>query len=261
MLEENCCENMKVQSLLWELSSENRLSIIRMLERSPKGLTELSNDLDLPSMETKKQLDNMIMLDIIENEIGEEYRITSVGWAALELIKALEHVTARSDYYKRHDLRSLPTGLIRQIDHLDGTEILANSEQGGDVIVKRQGRVNRFCWVYADFIPPFLVPILSNMLDRSVSINIVSSNESIREVRAKLIGHKNQQIEYRATKKATAFLLVNDDFAILGLPRVFGGIDLNMPIMGDLPQFRSWCESLFHVFWKQGTLISAPVRI
>lgn len=247
--------------MLWELSSENRMSIIKILDRSPKVLSDLANELDLPSMETKKQLDNMIMLGLVNNDMDEEYRITSMGWITLELLRALEHAAERSDYYNVHDLKWLPQGLLRQIDHLDGTEILASSEQGGDVIRKRQARVNRFCWVQAEVVPPFLIPILADMQERNVNINIVSSSESIREVRARLIGKNGHQAEYRTTKKTPAFLFVSDDFAILGIPRQFGGIDIETPIMGDQAPFRTWCESLFHVFWKQGVPISAPVRI
>jgi predicted transcriptional regulator len=232
-----------------------------MLEKSPKDLTDLANELDLPSMETKKQLDNMMMLGLVDFDVGEEYRITSVGWTTLELLKALEHVAERSDYYNGHDLRWLPQGLLRQIDHLDGTELLTTSEQGGDVIRKRQGLVNRFCWIQAEVVPPFLVPIFANMLDRGVNINIVSSIDSVRDVRARLVGHDVHRVEYRTVRKATVFIIVTDDFALLGLPRQFGGIDVDVPIMGDSAPFRSWCESLFHVLWNQGVPVTAPVRI
>lgn len=237
------------------------MGIMRMLEKSSMDLTILANDLDLQSMEAKKQLDNMMMMGLVELEIGGQYKITSMGWLTIELLKPLDHVAERSDYYNCHDLRWLPQGLLRQIDLLDGTEILENSEQGGDVIKKRQGRVDRFCWVQAEVIPPFLIPILASMLNRGVNINIVATGDSVRDVRSKLSGNNAHQAEYRTTKKAAAFLLVSDDFALLGLPRQFGKIDVDTPIMGDQAPFRSWCESLFHVLWNQGSPVTVPVRI
>ena len=115
---------MKVYELFTELSSENRLSILQILDKTPMTFTSLIKEVDMNSAEASRQLSRLTETQLIEKKGDGRYYNTLYGKLVISSISGLDFISEKSGYFLNHDTSQVPPDLLRQIGALSTGEIV-----------------------------------------------------------------------------------------------------------------------------------------
>jgi predicted transcriptional regulator len=102
-------------SLLFELSSNDRLNILRELKKEAVGVTTLSKLLDLSTQEASRQVIRLKEAGLMRKDQRGFYRLTSYAELVLKQLEGLHFVARYEGYFKTHSLAHIPGDLISRI--------------------------------------------------------------------------------------------------------------------------------------------------
>ena len=93
-----------VEKLFFELSSGNRLSILREVQREDLKTMEITRRLDLTGTEAFRQLHRLSDSNLVQRRPDGSYSITNYGRLVLHLSSAYELLYRHSEYFLTHDI-------------------------------------------------------------------------------------------------------------------------------------------------------------
>ena len=99
---------MKAYELFTELSSENRLAILQILDEKPMTFTSIIKEIDMNSAEASRQLSRLTEAQLIEKKGDGRYYNTPFGKLVLSSISDLNFISERSGYFLNHDTSQIP---------------------------------------------------------------------------------------------------------------------------------------------------------
>ena len=104
--------------LMFELSNEDRFSIILCLKESPKNVTGLARELNLTTQETSRHLSRLDDVGLTRKDADGMFNITPFGHLTMRLTQGLEFVSDHQDYFSNRDLASFPQDLLCRLGEL-----------------------------------------------------------------------------------------------------------------------------------------------
>jgi hypothetical protein len=94
--------------LLFELSNEDRLYILRELKKKPMRLSHVSEKFGFTVPETARNISRLSKEELIAKDSRGFYYLTPVGEEALELIVGFDFLSKNRSYFTTHSLSQLP---------------------------------------------------------------------------------------------------------------------------------------------------------
>ncbi|WP_319507760.1 ArsR family transcriptional regulator [uncultured Methanolobus sp.] len=128
---------MKSYELFAELASENRISILKALEKEPLKFTQLTSVIDATSPETSRQLNRLSKMDLIVKDGDGFYLLTPLGKLVVSSISNLETIAKKSDFFLHHNTSPIPPHLLKEIYSLKEVEVM----EGVFVLVNRMTEI------------------------------------------------------------------------------------------------------------------------
>jgi predicted transcriptional regulator len=245
---------MKVYELFTELSSENRLGILKTLDEEPMTFTNLIKEVDMNSTEASRQLSRLTEARLIEKKGDGRYYNTLFGKLVLSSISDLNFISEKSGYFLEHDTAQIPLDLLRQIDALSKGEIVTGVYNILNTHEKLGDGIKSYMWYMSDDFPRHHLPYMENRLEEGLEIRVIlpkdlCSTSPLSEKNRKKIGIK-------VLDEIKISVIVSDKFSLLELPGQDGKIDQNTAIFGYDDKFREWCKKLFQYYWEKTKLCS-----
>jgi predicted transcriptional regulator len=93
--------------LLFELSNEDRLRILRELGKNPMKLSRVSERFDFTVPETARNMSRLVEADLISKDLDGCFHLTPFGEQALRFLPGYEFITKHKKYLKTHTLSTL----------------------------------------------------------------------------------------------------------------------------------------------------------
>lgn len=109
-------------NLFFELSNEDRISILRILSGGPLNLTNLSKQLGVTNQECSRHLSRLIEEKIVEKTPDGLHRISPYGELIVRTSRAQSFVVEHRDYFNTHTLSALPEEFVARIGELSRSE-------------------------------------------------------------------------------------------------------------------------------------------
>lgn len=104
--------------LMFEISNEDRFSILLKLEEKPSNVTGLARELSLTTQETSRHLSRLGEVSLTRKDAEGMFTITSFGGLALRLLNGLKFVSKHEDYFATHHLGNLPEAFVYRMGEL-----------------------------------------------------------------------------------------------------------------------------------------------
>ncbi len=238
---------MKIHELFAELSSENRLGILKTLNEKPMTFTNLVKEVDMNSADASRQLSRLTEARLIEKKGNGRYYNTYLGKLVLSSISNLNFIMEKSGYFLEHDTAPIPPDLLRQIDALSTGEIVT----GVYNILNTREKLGAkgYMWYVSDDFPRHHLPNIENKLEEGLEIRVILPKDLFPTMK---ISEKNRKkIAIKVLDEVKISVIVSDNFSILELPGLDGKIDQNTAIFGYDDRFREWCKKLFRYYWEK----------
>ncbi len=239
---------MKVYELFAELSSENRLAILKILDEKPMTFTSLIKDVDMNSAEASRQLSRLTEARLIEKKGDGRYYNTLLGRLVLSSTSDLNFISEKSGYFLNHDTAQIPLDLLKQIDALSSGEIITGVYYILNTFEKLSDGIKSYMWYMSDDFPRHYLPNIEKKLEEGKELRVILPKD-LRSP-SKLSEKNKRKIELKVSEEVKISVIVSDNFSMLELPGEDGKIDQNTAIFGYDDRFREWCKKLFQYYWE-----------
>ena len=251
---ENLCD------LLFEVSNEDRLSILKKLLQEEMNISRISRVLGLSAQETSRHVTRLSDVKLTRKDPEGPYYITAFGRLVVNQLSGLEFVSLHEDYFSSHSLESLPQKFLSRIGELANSKILNHVMASWGKVEDVMREANEFVWAVADQYISTIFSLESEALERGVKIKLIEPedwqllSEHKDEILPEIIENYNQarvngNLKEKIVKKIGFFLYMSEkEVAALAFPTIEGKMDY-IGFTSDDKAFYNWCKELFSHYW------------
>ncbi len=136
--------------LLFELASEDRLNILRMLEQRPSRLTEIARKLSATDPEASRHLSRLGKAGLAAKTPEGTFELTPLGRTAVALLPGFQLLATRKDYFLSHDLSSVPPEFLRRIGELAQHQPLDHLDDVLGIVQEVTAGAGEYVWIMSD---------------------------------------------------------------------------------------------------------------
>ena len=239
----------EVFDLYFELSNEDRVSILEALLVDSLNLTGLSNKLGLMNQETSRHLSRLEEADLVVKNPDGTYDITHFG--RLCMLKNMEMVFLfnHRDYFNTHSLEGLPKDLLAKLGILSSSTYIDDTLIALGVVKRIIDEAQESLFRLSDqFLMVLLDPIVA-AADRGVNYSFIYSADikvppdAKDTVRLRDASRKGNFFSY-THPNISAFMVMSEKEVMLAFPQLGGSYDYTGFNSTD-ESVLEWCKELF----------------
>jgi len=251
----------KIAKDLFELASEQRLSILLELSEKKTKVSYMAKKLDATVPEVYRNFERLAKSNLIRKDPDGNYSLTVYGKTVCAQIPSLVFASQFKKYLKNHDYADLHEKFIQRIgslgagQHIKGyVKVLEKSKeiyQEADEYI-----CNIFSEVSYD---KDFIDILAAKLKKGIKVNSIFSETAIIPKERKKILNKNNfkkfidegLVERRMSKEVKSAVVLNEKEAGVMFPTTDGETDIGEMLYSDDPKFHEWCFDFFWDCWSK----------
>lgn len=244
--------------LISELSSQQRVEILKLLSSSHLKASEIAKNLDTSIQAVSRHIDRLNNVRLIEkSEIGT-YRLTTVGNVILKQYPFFEFLEKFKDYFETHDFTGIPDYLLIRLGDLANCEFEPNS-------MKSLQRSREWCMNMKKYLkaatyttPLEYFDVVDESMKNGATQQMVFGTNSVfpkgfSELYKKRWAEylKSGQAKIKIVKHVPIVLgLTENEAQLVFTNKKFGCIDANGIFFSKDLKFMKWCQDLFDYYWN-----------
>jgi len=253
----------KLCNLLFELSNEDRLTILTRLREEPMKLTHLSQRLKYTPPEASRNVSRLSEAKLIERDSDGVYHLSPFGEEALRLLDGYRFLSEHSEYFSTHMLRDIPG------EFTDRLGALVNAEQPREIMSTLSTAENmveeaeEYVLTIADSFPMSWIPLELESIMRGVKNRTIVQRGlqmspeldavTRREEAVLAARGMGKLLEIRYVDRVDVFLMMSEkEVGGITFRTVGGGFD-HMHFSGSDSRFHGWCKDLFEYYWARSS--------
>jgi predicted transcriptional regulator len=252
-------------SVYFELSNEERVEILKILERSPQNFTYICEKLSLNSQQCSRHLTRLLEAELIEKKPDGAYHISNYGRILLKLGQSIDFTSARRDYFLTHDLSKIPYEFVTRLGDLSNSsftqDVMSSISEFESII----NEAEEFLWVIINKRTRSVRPFIARAIERGINLKSISPTSYIPQIDVKrAISESDELIIIRAegdgrvevadTEQFDVYLWVSEKASFLSFPLNDGTFDYTGFISSDQRAVQ-FCRDLFNYYWKRVRII------
>jgi len=265
--EDLCC-------LLFELSSDDRLNILRQLKKEAASVTTLSKLVDLTTQEASRQVFRLKKAGLLLKDQKGLYRLTSYAELVLKQLEGLSFMSRYKEYFKKHSLARIPEDLVLRIGDISETTYLSNVSQalyGAERLIKK---AHDYIWLISDQNSFGVFCELGKALERGTRNRAIQTKGFVylpsivrdyfqyyEEHITPIERHSWNMgtLEDRLADRVDVFLLVSEKEAAVAFPLNSGKFDY-LTFSGSEKRFHNWCSDIFEYYWLEAQPLESLIK-
>jgi predicted transcriptional regulator len=246
-------------SLLFELSNEDRLNILRGLKNNPMKLSRVSERFNFTVPETARNTTRLSEANLIVKDVDGYFHLTPFGEVALQLLPGFEFLSKHKKYFKTHTLSTFPLEYSMSIGALIDSKFVNEVTTTFYNFENMVREAKEFIWVLVDQILASALPIIADAVTRGVEFRKIMPRQA--DIDPNILAMTSNPVFERAAraKKLESRYLDRVDVAILLSENEVAAIAFqNLEGKFDYLSFRSkeestlnWSKSLFSYYWDK----------
>ena len=251
----------RVSELFFELSNEDRLDILHLLEKEALKLTHISKKLDLSSSEVFRQLSRLTDARLVSKNVEGLYTLTPYGEQCLRWVPGYVFISDNREYFQSHSFSKMPKEFLLRLSELSGSGFSNDALISVSHIESMIRESEEYILIIHDQFLLSAYPLASEAVQRGVNIRAIDPlvyrpSISIRgEVEAEdqeilMKAVTDGRLVNRQMAQFDVYLWMSEkEVAILSFPDLDGGFDYSGFTSED-EQVLKWCRDLFDHYWE-----------
>lgn len=251
-------------NLLFEVSNEDRLRILHLLQQNRMNVTQLSHSLDLSSQEASRHMSRLNKTGVTRKDVDGKYYLTLYGTVILHQIRGIDFTSRHTQYFSDHTLDALPIPFIHRIGELAAGALLDDIMEVFTNIETVIRNAEDYLWIITDQYLPSNIPLHLAAWERGVKERDIEMKswvvpERIRdsvpnkEEYIQKIHHARTTgiVEERMLNQLHVYLCMSEkEVAVVAFPLIDKRFDyLGFTSTDD--HAHAWCRDLFLYYWDQ----------
>lgn len=257
---------------LWfELSNEDRLSILNLLAVRAEKLTGISRELGVSTQQCNRHLTRLVEAGLVAKDAEGLFGLTPFGEVVLRLNPALEFLTGNRDYFMTHTLRELPSELVARIGELSESELKPNVMEGISEIEDIIKGAEEYLLAIINKRTRSVRPLVVDAIRRGVRVSSISVRSYVTELDVKReIDEEDELTVLRAEEEGRAEVADADDFGVymyatekaayIAFPLEDGTFDYLGFVASD-PRAVGFFRDLYGYFWERAEVLPSSVVV
>jgi predicted transcriptional regulator len=248
-------------SLLFELSSIDRLDILFLLQKIPLKLSHVSKKLDFTVQETSRNISRLSEAKLVSKDVDGLYHLTPYGEESLNLLSGFRFLFNNSDYFTTHTLDKMPEMFRASLGVLDHCEFVNDVMISFHNIENMIAEADEFVWILTDQILASTIPYLVHAIERGTQFRLMMPRDynpsaDIRKLVDSPIfetASRSRKLENRFIETIDVFLCLSEkQVAALAFPTLKGGFDYT-GFTAKSKSIVEWLKTVFTYYWNQAT--------
>jgi predicted transcriptional regulator len=236
--------------LLFELSSNERISIMLKIQRQRLKLSHISRKLNLTVTEASRHLKRLSEARLIQKGVDGLYGLTPFGVLVLSLLSSLGFVSKYRDYFVEYDVSRIPYEFIDRIGELAESEFGAETFRNLEETEKMFREARKFIWILSDQVLTSSAPTIAERVKGSFEYRVILQEAAMPPDSKSPIPSTTPGVQKRVLPKVDFVIVMTEKAAAFCLPNLSGRIDYT-GFGGNDPKFHKWCKDLFLHYWKK----------
>jgi predicted transcriptional regulator len=246
-------------NLLFELSNEDRLNILRELQKNPMKLSRVSERFNFTVPETARNMTRLAEASLIAKDTDGIFHLTPYGEASLQFIPSFEFLSKHRKYFRTHTISNLPPEYAAGIGALQKSELMSEISEilfhGENAIKDAQ----EFIWISVNEILVSSLRLFADCYARGVEVKKLMPRNAV--IPPEILKLANDPVFERAAraKKLESRYLDKLDVSIVMSEKELAGIGFkNLEGKFDWECFSSsdkaalnWAKSLYLYYWER----------
>jgi predicted transcriptional regulator len=244
--------------LLFELSNEDRLSILFEIRKTPMKLSRISDKFHVTVPETARNVSRLSEVNLIVKDVEGAYHLTPFGEEALRLLPGLQFLSKNKKYFLSHTLSKLPQEFATGLGALEDCKPAKELTEMLFVCENLIREAQQYVWFMADQILASMVPLAVEAVKRGVEFKkllprnadipddiLKMANDTIFDQAARL-----GKFESRYLDTIDIVIFISErEVAAICFPDLEGKFDyLGFTSKSELTH--SWSKSLYSYYWN-----------
>jgi len=248
-------------SLLFELSSGDRLDILMLLSKNPLKLSHISNKLDFTVQETSRNVARLSEAKLIVKDIDGAFHLTPYGEEAMNLLSGFKFLFKNREYLTTHILGGMPKLFRAGLGILDSFEFVSDVMIVFHNIEIMISKADKFVWIITNQVLMSTIPDLVQAAERGVEFRLLMPKDfAPSEGLPELVNNPVFELASRAKKLESRFLedvdiflcLSESQVAALGFPNLEGKLDY-IGFKAENEVSAEWAKALYNHYWSKAT--------
>jgi predicted transcriptional regulator len=245
--------------LLFELSNDERLSILLKIRGEPMRLTHLSKELGLTVQAVSRHLSRLDEVGLTRKDANGKFSLTPYGELVIRQLQEWEFMSRHRTYFTTHSSANLPQVFVKQIGNLTSAQHLDSVMDFLRYIETTIQEAEEFVWFQVDQYPVNALAFIHKALDRGVRFRCIEPRELVsgpivstftpEEERGLKRARSTPLVENRTLESIDVFLFQSEKRCTLAFPTPEGGFDYRGFTADDNPSLE-WCGDLFRHYWE-----------
>jgi len=250
-----------LSSLLFELSSTDRLDILMLLKKTPMKLSHISSKLDFTVQETSRNITRLSEAKLIVKDVDGAFHLTPYGEETLNLLSGFRFLFKNREYLMTHTLSEFPKQFQAGLGVLDSFEFVNDVMVAFHNIENMIAKAEKFVWILSNQVLASTIPYLVQALERGTEFRLLMPKDympskSVRE----LVTHpvfvkasRSKKLESRFLDRVDVFLCLSEkEVAALAFPNLERKLDY-IGFRAESELAVEWSKTLYTYYWNKAT--------
>lgn len=240
-----------------EVSSEQRLDIIQLINEKKFRLSEIAKQLDATAPEVHRNLERLEKSGFIIKDSDSHFVLTTLGQMLLAIIPNLAFIIENKKYFIKHPIDSLPEKFILRLGEIFDCKFVSSYISVFDYWKNIYDNAHEYIYNILYEVPYFddFTKSISKSLSEGVKIKSIfyekaivsdSRSESIKKFKKYI---DSGDIQRMMIKNVGAAVIMNEKQSCLIFPNREGEIDASNAFVSEDPRFHQWCFDYFNYSW------------
>lgn len=248
-------------SLLFELSSTDRLEILMLLKKTPTKLSHISSKLDFTVQETSRNISRLSEAKLIVKDVDGAFHLTPYGEETLNLLSGFRFLFKNKEYLMTHTLSEFPRQFRAGLGILDSFEFVNDVMVAFHNIENMIAKAEKFVWILTNQVLASTIPYLVQALDRGAEFRLLMPKGYMpSKGMHELVTHpvfakasRSKKLENRFLDRVEVFLCLSEkEVAALAFPTLEGKLDYT-GFRAESELAVEWSKALYTYYWNKAT--------
>lgn len=245
-----------IEELLFNLASNDRLTLLSKIREHRQRLTSLAKVINASTQECSRHLNRLSDSGYIKKDSDGSFETTSLGKAVLRVLPSIQFLLSHKNYFLSHDLTPIPLSFNERIGELVEGKLVGHFNTVLDHIKRVILEGREFVRLIADQ-PVVPTSTLGNAFaSRSVPVRLIIKKGADLNMLSAAKSILPEKFEIASLSDVGIAMAINEKLAGVCFLGSDGKLDFGVGFVGFDSSFRSWCCDLFDYYWK----LADPVR-
>ncbi|XHH09120.1 MAG: helix-turn-helix transcriptional regulator [Candidatus Bathyarchaeia archaeon] len=243
-------EDSCVDKLFFELASESRLSILRLLQKETLKMQEIARRLNVTATEVFRQLERLSTAGLVKRQPDGAFTISDYGKLVLQASSTLDFISTHRDYFSSHNVMLLPAQFVNRLGELSGAKLsldtIANLNRAEQAYVKAKS----FGFGIAEgTIPEHMAPKMEQKMLEGLKFKFLVPQNRLPKPEEPI---KTANVGICGITELPLILVLTEEFGCVCFLQSDGKVDYS-GFFWDDATFLGWVRDVFNYYWDKAT--------